>query len=236
MRPILSIVIANYNYGQYLEQAIRSVVDEHIDGVELIVVDGGSTDASVQIIKRYAQYIAWWCSEKDKGQSDAFNKGFSHATGEYLTWLNADDVFLPNSLKHVTSELSAAKIDWATANFIRFSSETGRVLEAKWGPHYLPGCLQGNGWPVAVYGPSTFFRKEVYDRLGPIRVDFSYSMDTEYWTRMTVNGIKQVRINIACWAFRMHEASKTAEYNGHSCSATIKRRQEEEFNLRMALN
>ena len=132
--PILSIVIVNYNYGRFLEAAIESVLSQGMDEkVELIIVDGGSTDNSVEIIKKYAgetisrvernveickcaneatansqlvggglshfhtstllhSRISWWCSEKDKGQSDAFNKGFAHARGKYLTWVNADDI------------------------------------------------------------------------------------------------------------------------------------------------
>ena len=119
MQPLLSIVIANYNYGRFLDEAIRSVIAQDMgDKVELIIVDGGSADNSVEIIKKYANglppnisytdwinssnhnsqtppLITWWCSEKDGGQSAAFNKGFSHARGRFLTWLNADDVMLP---------------------------------------------------------------------------------------------------------------------------------------------
>jgi len=80
--PLLSIVIANYNYGRFLESAILSVVSQELaDKVELIVCDGGSTDDSVEIIKKYSGQISWWVSEKDNGQSDAFNKGFAHARG-----------------------------------------------------------------------------------------------------------------------------------------------------------
>ena len=91
-KPLLSIVIANYNYGRFLEEAIQSVLSQSCNDYELIIVDGGSTDNSVEIIKKYEDKIAWWVSEKDKGQSDAFNKGFAHAKGKYLTWLNADDI------------------------------------------------------------------------------------------------------------------------------------------------
>ena len=99
MTPILSIVIANYNYGRFLEDAIQSVVAQGMgDWIELIICDGGSTDNSVEVIKKYSDKIAWWVSEKDGGQSAAFNKGFAHAHGRFLTWLNADDVMMPGTI------------------------------------------------------------------------------------------------------------------------------------------
>ena len=105
MRPLLSIVIANYNYGLFLEEAIRSVLVQKCPDVELLVVDGGSSDNSVEIIRRYSDDLAWWVSEKDRGQSNAFNKGFAHANGKYLTWLNADDVMPRGCLETITAEM-----------------------------------------------------------------------------------------------------------------------------------
>lgn len=235
--PLLSIVIANYNYGRFLEEAIRSVVEQDgFDQCELVIVDGGSTDNSVEIIRKYADKIAWWCTEKDRGQSAAFNKGFSHARGRYLTWLNADDIYLPHALRQVINMLQRTNADWATANFVRFDRVNRKITEAKWGPHWLPRWMQGNGWPVAAYGPTTFWKRSVYEKLGPIREDFAYAMDTEYWTRMYMAGIKQVRINVPCWGFGMHLASKTAEFDGHSCSEQVKERQREEELLRHTIN
>ena len=89
LQPLLSIVIANYNYGRFLEEAIQSVLMQDAgDLAELIICDAESTDNSVEVIKKYEKHITWWCSEKDGGQSAAFNKGFSHARGKFLTWLN----------------------------------------------------------------------------------------------------------------------------------------------------
>lgn len=97
--PLFSIVIVNYNYGRYLDAAIRSVLDQSCGDKELIVVDGGSSDESVRVIERHADRIGWWCSEPDNGQSDAFNKGFSRARGRFLTWLNADDIMFPGAAR-----------------------------------------------------------------------------------------------------------------------------------------
>lgn len=228
-KPFLSIIISNYNYGRYIESAILSVLHQECNDYELIIVDGGSTDNSVEVIRKYEEKIAWWVSEKDNGQSDAFNKGFSHAKGMYITWLNADDVMLPWAVECVKSKALQTNADWLTGNFIRFEMNTRKIIEAKWGPHLLPKCMQGNGWPIAVYGPSTFWKKSVYDAVGKLREDFHYSMDTEYWTRMYVRGYKQVRVNATCWAFGMHCESKTAEYGEHHCDDKVKARQDYEY-------
>lgn len=252
MSPLLSIVIANYNYGRFLEAAIRSVVEqEGFDQCELIIVDGGSTDNSVEIIQKYAnglppntrceelevqsselqvkserndnsklqtpnsKLISWWCSERDKGQSDAFNKGFARAHGKYLTWVNADDIMPNRCLKRIIREMEKhPDCEWFTGNFFRFT-EDGKVIEVAWGPHSLPQCLQTKGQPLAIYGPATFFTKELFNRVGGMKLYQNFMMDTDLWMRFIVSGAKQRRINCFCWAFRMHEASKTAEFGEH---------------------
>ena len=134
MKVLFSIVIANYNYGRFLEDAIVSVLNQCCparkcpDGVsrlslptgefvELIVCDGGSVDDSVTVIKRYADSISWWCSEKDLGQSDAFNKGFAHSIGLFLTWLNADDIFTRGALLKIRNVwMSNPSCRWITGS------------------------------------------------------------------------------------------------------------------------
>ena len=108
MIPELSIIVVNYNYGRFINDAIESVIgQESFDNCELIIVDGGSSDNSVECIKEHANKIAWWCSEKDKGQSDAFNKAFSHARGKFGFWLNADDILMPGAIKAILEYLSS---------------------------------------------------------------------------------------------------------------------------------
>lgn len=253
MKPLLSIVIANYNYGRFLEEAIKSVISQGMgEKVELIICDAASTDNSLEIIKCYAQglpqntnysdwvgdksflssgykerdtKITWWCSEKDGGQSDAFNKGFSHAQGEWLTWLNADDLFMPGCLSAFERLVSSKKdAVWITGNMINFDSNSGKVIGIHWGPHSQPALVKGGKSFSAVFGPSTFWKRSVFEEIGPIDESMHYAMDTEYWARMTMAGIKQTRLNYFCWAFRNHEESKTEGAQ----SMVVKRKRTEE--------
>lgn len=246
MPPILSIVIANYNYGRFLEEAIQSVIAQNVgDQVELIICDAASTDNSVDIIKKYAnglppntlrsewnnansklqtandRLITWWCSEKDGGQSQAFNKGFSHARGGFLTWLNADDLLMPNVLARVIQEIKQHKdCQWFTGNFLRFT-EDRHVIEIGYGPHIYPKILQRHNSPLVVFGPTTFFSREILQAVGGINETYHYAMDTDLWLKFQTNGIKQRRVNAICWAFRMHDESKTAEFGTHRLSKEI---------------
>ena len=214
-KPLLSIVIANYNYGRFLEEAIQSVLSQSCNDYELIIVDGGSTDNSVEIIKKYEDKIAWWVSEKDKGQSDAFNKGFAHAKGKYLTWLNADDVLHHGAINAIITALKKSpNCEWFTGNFFRFDRE-GNILQIGWGPHCYPKWMQRRNSPIVVFGPSTIFSKDLWERVGKIDVDMHVQMDTDMWTRFIVAGVKQQRICHFIWGFRMHEDSKTAEVGEH---------------------
>ncbi len=237
-KPLLSIVIANYNYGYFLEEAIQSVIAQDMGSkVELIICDAASTDNSVEIIKKYANglppnisyadwinssnhnsqtppLITWWCSEKDGGQSAAFNKGFSHARGRFLTWLNADDVMLPGTVNALrVASRAYPETAWFTGNVVQFDSDSRRILHAPWGPRRLPKCLQGQGYPLQIFGPTVFLRRDIFKLNGPIDETLQFTMDTEYWIRLTLSGFKQRRLSHACWGFRIHSGSKTAAFS-----------------------
>lgn len=214
--PFVSIIIANYNYGHLLSFALDSILAQDDDDFEIIVVDGGSTDNSVEVIRKYEAHISWWISEPDHGQSEAFNKGFKHAKGKFLTWLNADDLLLPGTILAVKTALrNHPEASWATGNMVRFLHQNGEIIEAPWGPHYLPKWLQGKGRVTISFGPSTFWSRDSYNQIGPINENLHYAMDFDYWTRLNHAGYLQVRVNHFCWGFRMHEVSKTAEFGLH---------------------
>jgi glycosyltransferase involved in cell wall biosynthesis len=192
--PKISIVTPSYNQGHFLEQTIRSVLSQEYPNLEYIVIDGGSTDGSVEIIKRYEQGISFWCSEKDNGQYDAVNKGFSKSTGEILGWINSDDVYFPWTLITVAmmmrsmpemewlSSLKPASIDYkgflfALEHYPGFSREA--FLEGK----YLPGeniLAHPFGY---IQQESTFWRRSLWEKSGEIRRAYKLAGDFDLWAR-----------------------------------------------------
>lgn len=205
----LSIIIANYNYGRFIEEAILSVLNQKTDEIELIIIDGGSSDNSLEIIKKYEDNIAYWISEPDKGQSDAFNKGFGKAKGEYLTWLNADDFLMPNSLSKIIQVIKKQdkNYKWFSADtiFINNENKIGKCYCGLDYSHKL--LLNGN---IEVGGPSSFFHKDLFKKCGNFDLNMKFSMDTDLWERFVNKGYVYKHINIFCWVFRIHEDSKTS--------------------------
>jgi glycosyltransferase involved in cell wall biosynthesis len=223
MIVLFSIVIVNYNSGEYLEQAIQSVIKQTYNNYELIIVDGGSTDNSVDIIKNYSENLTWWVSEPDKGQSDAFNKGFSHASGDYYVWLNADDLMLPKTLEIIYSYIKKyPKYKWFAPNTI-YIDKDNIIWMAYKTPSYGKYVLRhGN---IEIGSPSTFFHRSLYEKCGPFVEDYHNLMDIDLWLKFINAGYVLKRVNEFGWAFRHHEASKTSSsLKGNPSESFLKER------------
>ncbi len=206
MPPLVSIITPSYNQARFLEETIQSVVSQDYPNLEYIIVDGGSTDGSLEIIQRYANRLAWWVSEPDRGQTDAINKGFNRARGEVLAWLNSDDTYLPGAISQAVAYLQShpeAALVYGDADLI---DEQGNVL----GPFParqtdLHRMLRGS---VHIPQQASFFRGELWPKVGPLDEEFYFAMDYDLWLRLTKHG--SLLYTPQRWAnFRLHFAGKT---------------------------
>lgn len=204
--PLVSIVTPSYNQGRFLETTIRSVLEQDYPRVEYIIVDGGSTDNSPEIIRRYADRLAWWVSERDQGQTDAINKGFGRAHGEILAWINSDDVYQPGAIAEAVAFLQAhpkAGMVYGDASFIDEAGvEIGRFPAAQTDHRRL---RQGY---VHIPQQASFFRADLWKRVGPLDPSFYFAMDYDLWVRLSA--LAPLVYLPRLWAaFRLHGDAKT---------------------------
>lgn len=206
-QPMFSVVIANYNQGKYISKAIESILQQDFKDIELIIVDGGSTDESVRVIEEYEEQVSWWVSEKDSGQSDAFNKGFNQAKGKFLFWLNADDFLIKGSLSKVAKLIEKyPNATWISANTI-FFKEDESIYKCTNGPSWNKYLVKNAN--INIYGPSSFFTKDIFEKVGGFKEDLHYCMDTDLWHRFVNLGERYIKLHDYVWGFRLHEESKT---------------------------
>ena len=191
-KPMISIVTPSLNQGRFLERAMNSVLGQATGNVEYLVVDGGSTDGSVDLIRRYAPRLAWWCSEPDQGQYDALNKGFARSTGEIMAWLNADDLYLPWTLALV-SEIFAElpSVQWLTTlspMTVRDDGTPTGLKPLSRMPHrnaFLRGEFRaGPGKAGFLMQEATFWRRSLWDKAGgTFDTQFRLAGDFDLWAR-----------------------------------------------------
>lgn len=202
--PKISVVTPSYNQGAYIEQTIRSVLDQSYPNLEYIIIDGGSTDQSVEIIQRYADRLTFWVSEKDSGQTDALNKGMLRTTGDILCYLNSDDVFLPGALIAVAKAVADGG-DWWSGDCIHFGGESAYVLSPSMYRNWVERMRC-----CGINQPATFWSRKVYETVGLFNEKMHYAFDYEYWLRMYVAGFRLIKVNQPLAAFRHHQEGKTA--------------------------
>jgi len=206
MWPRITIVTPSYNQGRFLEETILSVINQDYPNLEYFIIDGGSNDNSVDIIKKYEDKIDWWVSEPDEGQSDAINKGFSKATGDFLTWVNSDDILLPGALDTVCKVVKEnPSVQWIAGNTVWIDAD-GKIIRCSRLPHYSR-LLSKMGFLV-VGGPSTFFARSLYKTVKGLRLDLFFAMDIDLWWQFHNHGIYFYRIPKYLMAFRFHAGSK----------------------------
>ena len=207
--PKISIVTPSYNQGKYIEQTILSVINQNYPNLEYIIIDGGSTDETVDIIKKYEQYITYWVSEKDNGQSHAINKGIEKCTGEIFNWLNSDDWYEPDTLLKIANEFMDDTSLEFVSGFENHVYENGETILYK--GTYLNKTIEQTIETCKVAQPSTFFKLESIKTIGGVSNDLHYVMDGHMWIRLLlIKGFNHFKkIDKTLVNFRYHESSKS---------------------------
>lgn len=209
--PKISIITPSFNQGTFIEATIQSVLSQDYPNLEYIVLDGGSTDGTQEILRKYQNQLTW-ISEPDQGQADAINKGLSKASGEVLAYLNSDDLYLPGALRKVGAYFAEhPQADWLT----------GFCLNIDAGGRPIRGLIRAykNAWLRTrsyrallvlnyIAQPATFWRRRLADQVGPLDERLHYTMDYQYWLRLgRAARLHVLKEDLA--AFRLHPASKS---------------------------
>lgn len=224
--PKITLITPSLNQAQYLEATIQSVLSQNYPNLEYIIVDGGSTDGSVDIIRKYEQHLAWWVSEPDRGQSHAINKGLERATGEIFNWVNSDDLLAPGALHEVAAAFSnAPEIDIVCGHYTAFDKQNVYPnMRMRIYPEIEKTIVFGHVSPCSMY-----YRLSILSKLGTFDESLHYCMDLEMWYRYLelfgTNKFRFIDENLAF--FRHHPESKTIN---SSRQFSIER-----FNLQLSL-
>lgn len=205
MKPRISVITPSYNQGRYIERTIDSVLSQQIDGLEYLIIDGGSTDETLSILKRHHNRL-YWISEPDNGHSDAINKGVGLSSSPIIGWLNSDDVYYPGALQKVVIYFDRhpeVEVVYGEAYHI---DENDRVIgeypTEPWNWERLKEvCF--------ISQPAAFLRRRVFDDNGPLDVSLHYSMDYEYWLRLGRNGARFAYLPEVLASTRLHDEAAT---------------------------
>jgi len=205
--PKITIVTPSFNQGNFLEETILSVIGQNYPNLEYLIYDGGSSDNSIDIIKKYEDKIDYWISEKDKGQSNAINKGLQKSTGEIINWLNSDDMLMPNTLFLIAEFFEKnPQYDAVSGDLYVIDTKGNLLFEKKLiDLHYLEMIFSS----ISVPQPATFFKRSALIKTGYLDENLNYNMDLDFFIRMKKAGVKFGRINKPIAKFRLHNLSKT---------------------------
>ncbi|MGD1086482.1 MAG: glycosyltransferase family 2 protein [Verrucomicrobiota bacterium] len=205
MPPLVSIVTPSFNQGRFLEETLRSVLEQTYPHIEYIVIDGASKDESVNIIQKYAGRMKYWHSRPDRGHTDALIQGFEHSTGEILAWVNSDDLLAPDAVEKAVAALERKPRAVMVYGNRVCIDERSRLLYFRPSPPFLARTPY-----IAITVPqeACFWRREAHLEVGGVRRELRFSFDYEFFSRLTLLG--EVFYGREIWGFfRKHSASKT---------------------------
>lgn len=201
----LSIITPSYNQGRFLDETIRSVLNQGYKSLEYIVIDGGSTDESVDVIRRYEDKLAYWVSEKDRGQVHAINKGLERATGDVVAFINSDDVYLPGTFNAVMNHFSEhPQSEWVCGDTIMFGEGYDTYVIRAVVPRSAAHCLS---WAYRAPQPGHFWKRELVQ--SGFQERWNYDFDHDMYVRLLLAGHKCEHIPLPFAGYRLHEVSKT---------------------------
>jgi glycosyltransferase involved in cell wall biosynthesis len=216
----ISIVTPSFNQAEFIEQTIDSVLSQNYPNLEYIIIDGGSNDGSVDIIKKYARHLSYWVSEKDRGQSHAINKGYHRVTGEVFNWINSDDYLQPDALKIVAENFrdQSVQVLLGRGNVIQH----GKAVRLSIGTDLYENNLAKTIGYARIDQPETWFRRNRFDAVMPLTESLHYVMDKHLWIQYLLQfgltGFK--KIDDVIINFRIHPNSKTSSMQDGFLSET----------------
>ncbi|OGN75970.1 MAG: hypothetical protein A2X25_02175 [Chloroflexi bacterium GWB2_49_20] len=210
--PRISIVTPSYNQAQFLEETIRSVLMQGYPNLEYIIIDGGSTDGSVEIIKRYSPYLSYWHSRKDDGQSDAINQGLCMATGDIVAWINSDDTYLPEVFERIATLFNRKNVELVYGRSFFIDEESKIIGDYPAGPLQLDWrrFRYWRGWPVPQ--PTVFMRRGILEKFGYLDTSLHYGLDYDLFIRFSCHLIKFDFLDTPLANYRIHSHSKTGDW------------------------
>ena len=205
-QPLVSIITPSFNQARFLEQTMRSVLEQDYPNIEYIVIDGGSSDSSLEIIQKYADRLAYWHSQKDKGQTDAINQGFARATGEILAWLNSDDILYTGAVSAAVRQLQEhPKVGMVYGDCHLINAEVNVIGNFPAAQTDLKKLRRGY---VHIPQQTAFFRADLWRKVGPLDESFYFAMDYDLWTRLAAEA-PLLYVPELWAAFRLHEGGKS---------------------------
>lgn len=211
--PKISLVTPSYNHASFIEETIQSVLDQNYPNLEYIIIDGHSTDDSVNIIKKYAPHLTYWVSEKDQGQTNAINKGLQRCSGQIFNWLNSDDVLLPGALQLVAQAWKETQAHIITANCQMHEIAVDKFA---WLNSHAPQNIKDFFPPgkIVIRQPSTFLDLDMVQTLGAFNENLHYTMDWEYYYRIVYSlgsQLRSIKLDAPLSRAKFYEGTKTSQ-------------------------